>query len=142
MKYLIMILSIMILLTFNLIAQVDGQIHPIDKWHQECLEQEDNQNTIGMTECDNLALEKWDKELNKVYNSLIKKLTPKGKETLKNSQKAWLKFRDAEYNAIAEMYGNLDGTMWMNVRSSFTMDIIRDRVLQLQSYLDALNDAE
>lgn len=106
------------------------------------MEDENNQNTLGITDCDIQAEEEWDKELNKVYNTLMKKLKPKGKEALKTSQKVWLKFRDQEYAAIDAMFSGHDGSIWVNVRSSLSMKVVRNRVLVLEDYLEEAKNIE
>jgi uncharacterized protein YecT (DUF1311 family) len=142
MKRTILTFSLLLFTVITLTAQEIKKVHPIDKFHRECMDKEENQTTMGMSDCDMQAQEKWDKELNKVYGALTKKLKPEQKEVLKNSQKAWLKHRDEEMKAIDAIFGQLDGSIWMNVRSSCSMKVIKERVLVLQNYLDLLNEVE
>jgi hypothetical protein len=52
--------------------------HPIDVWLEKCMEKE-NYTTAGMLNCSSQALDKWDKELSRIYKELMKKLSPEEK---------------------------------------------------------------
>lgn len=50
-----------------------------------------------MINCANNAYDSWDTELNKKYRALLAKLSPADAVKLKDSQRKWLAFRDAEF---------------------------------------------
>lgn len=77
-----------------------------------------------------------DKELNAAYNSLIPKLQKKQQEELKNSQKKWLKFRDAEFEFIINNWtrNNFGSSAWIS-RGGYRTAIVRERVMHLLYYL-------
>lgn len=79
-----------------------------------------------------------DKELNAAYNLLIPKLQKNQREELKNSQKKWLKFRDAEFEFIINNWtrDNFGSSAWLS-RGDYRTAIVRERVMQLLHY--ALN---
>ncbi|MCX6558751.1 MAG: hypothetical protein NTW95_15195 [Candidatus Aminicenantes bacterium] len=52
--------------------------------------------------------------------------------------RAWLTFRDRELAWLAVFYGRLDGTMYRNMLAADRVDLIKRRVLELDSYLDVL----
>ena len=108
--------------------------HPIDVWLEKCMEKE-NYTTAGMLNCSSQALDKWDKELNRVYKELIKKLSPEEKELLKQSQRQWIKFRDAEFKWISGLYLGI-GTNIPLEKMSIMLDIVKERVKMLEEYLD------
>jgi len=110
--------------------------HPIDKKTEACLEK--NYSTNGMIDCSAQAEIEWDQELNKVYKALLSKLSRDGKNSLKMSQRQWLKYRDAEFEAIGAIYSAMDGTMWRVVAVGSRMEIVKKRVLTLNSYLSDL----
>lgn len=110
--------------------------HPIDKKTEACLEK--NYSTNGMIGCSAQAEIEWDQELNKVYKALLSKLSSEGKNGLKMSQRQWLKYRDAEFEAIGAIYGAMDGTMWRVIAVGSRMEIVKKRVLTLKSYSDDL----
>ncbi|MBX0310367.1 MAG: DUF1311 domain-containing protein [Sulfurihydrogenibium sp.] len=112
--------------------------HPIDVWLEKCMEKE-NYTTAGMLSCSSQALDKWDKELNRVYKELMKKLSPEEKELLKQSQQQWIKFRDAEFKFLDNLYLGT-GTMIPVMIMGDKLDIISERVKMLEGYLNYIND--
>ncbi|SHK49921.1 lysozyme inhibitor LprI family protein [Thermocrinis minervae] len=106
--------------------------HPIDVWLEKCIEKDSS--TAEMINCSNKAYEMWDKELNRVYQELMKKLSPEEKELLKESQRQWLKFRDAEFRFINQIYG-YEGGFYHTQRIGSKIDLVRERVLHLLDYL-------
>jgi uncharacterized protein YecT (DUF1311 family) len=59
----------------------------------------------------NQAHEMW--EMNKVYKRLMARLSPEQQQnTLREAQRAWLTFRDAEGKAISAIIASKDGTIW------------------------------
>ena len=64
--------------------------HSIDQSLSLCLSKKENMNTMGMKQCTYKATEAWDKELNRVYKSLMSKLTIEGRDSLRLSQRQWL----------------------------------------------------
>jgi uncharacterized protein YecT (DUF1311 family) len=74
---------------------------------------------------------KADAELNKTYEALLKKLPDaESKEELKQSQRAWLAFRDAE----AEFDGR-GGTMAPTLRYATMTELTEQRTKQLKTRL-------
>jgi uncharacterized protein YecT (DUF1311 family) len=75
--------------------------------------------------------EKVDAELNSAYAALIAKLPDaESKEKLKQSQRAWLAFRDAE----AEFEGR-GGTMAPTLRYATMTELTEERIKQLKTRL-------
>lgn len=58
----------------------------------------------------NQAYSLWE-ELNIKYNNLMSGLSPADKQVLRNAQRQWVAFRDAEFEAIDALYNGKDGTM-------------------------------
>lgn len=112
--------------------------HHIDSWYERCVEEDST--TVGMEQCSDKAYEKWDKEMNKVYQGLMKKLPVKDREVLRESQRAWLKFRDAELKFGFVVYGGLHGTIWRVVYGGDRVDLVKQRTLKLTHYKDALEE--
>ena len=79
-----------------------------------------------------------DKELNDAYRLLVPKLQKNQQEELKNSQKKWLKFRDAEFKFIVNNWtrDNFGSSAWIS-RGDYRTTIVRERVMQFLHY--ALN---
>ncbi|MFH1197246.1 MAG: lysozyme inhibitor LprI family protein [bacterium] len=110
--------------------------HPIDISLAECMEKD--YSTHGMLQCLNEAAEKWDAELNKVYNELKGMLDDSGKKKLKEAQQEWIKFRDKEFEFLDYLYSQKDGTMYLTMRAADRVEVVRKRALELQSYIDVL----
>lgn len=112
--------------------------HSIDAWLEKCVASDSSTN--GMTKCAIEANTMWDKEMNRIYKELMKKLPEKQKTLLKQSQIQWVKFRDAEFNFISEFYGNFEGTIWQNISANKRLNLIKERTLNLQVYLNYLKE--
>ena len=78
--------------------------------------------------------EKADAELNKTYEALLAKLPDtEGKKKLKDSQRAWLTFRDAEAAfAVDEVRG---GSMAPTIRYATMTELTEQRIKQLRTRL-------
>jgi uncharacterized protein YecT (DUF1311 family) len=119
-------------------AQEEPTPHPIDIWLQQSLEKD--YTTMGMREAMNTAREKWDQEMNQIYIRLMSRLNKEQKASLRESQRAWLKFRDAEGKVISNIIASKEGTMWQLTATNKGMELVRARALQLKEYEDALGE--
>ena len=82
----------------------------------------------------------WDAELNRVYGYWMSLLPPEGQEVLRNAQRKWIAFRDAEEQlSIMCHLGNETpphpGTMYLSFNAYRTMNLTRTRVLDLYALL-------
>ena len=114
--------------------------HAIDRRLGACIDKD--YSTAGMLNCLDEAYIMWDKELNAVYQGLRGLLNPRQKDALKTSQRAWLAYRDAEFETIELIYGSLDGTMWSLAARDDKVGLLRSRVLELSVYLESLREAK
>ena len=112
--------------------------HPIDVFLDEC--QEQNTSTAGMVDCLEQACKKWEVEIEKYYNLLMDILKEESKERLRQSQLAWLKFRDLESEFISEGYFLDIGSYIRPTKRSNQLTIIRNRALQLKIYYNTVNN--
>jgi uncharacterized protein YecT (DUF1311 family) len=115
-------------------ANPEAKNHPLDLELDACLTLDPS--TAGMINCLNLAHEKWDAELNRVYRELRRTLDPGGREALQAAQRAWIGFRDAEFGLMERMYGPGDGSLARVEAAGRRVDFIRSRVLTLSDYLE------
>lgn len=118
----------------------DQPQHPIDKALDACIDK--NGSTAGMVECTDKAYTAWDKELNKVYGELMRTLSAKQKEALKLSELEWIKYRDMEFKFIDSIYDTLEGTMYIPMRISARVEVIKKRALELQHRLELIREGE
>ena len=81
----------------------------------------------------------WDKELNIVYQKIMKTVNPVTKNKLRNAQRAWIKYRDSE---IENSYyiNNPDGGSIRVLFSLYTAaKLTEERTVQLAEIYDALD---
>lgn len=112
--------------------------HPIDKALDACIDT--NGSTAGMVECTDKAYAAWDKELNKNYGELMRALNPKQKEALRLAQLEWIKYRDLEFKSIDSVYDTLEGTMYIPMRISAHLEVIKKRALELKDRVDLVKE--
>jgi len=129
------VLSLLIFTATLFAGEKGKQQYPIDTWMEKCIASDST--TAGMTECALKAMEMWDREMNKIYKELLKKLPEKQRVLLKQSQIQWIKFRDAESNFATEFYGGFDGTIWRNISAGEKLNIVKERALGLQNHLNS-----
>ncbi len=134
-------LSIVIVMAISpigfLYAQTDlGGEHPIDQRISAC--KTDNPTTLGLIECDLKGYEEWTEEMERLYDLLMRQLSPKEQENLKAQQIAWLKMRDLQLEFNNEFYKGRGHTGLLMIASSKT-DFSRRRAMDFQTYLDILN---
>lgn len=80
-------LPLLLLVFAPVVCAQETKPHPIDKAYDACTEK--NPTTGGLVECAETAYKKWDLELNKNYQALMRRLKPAGKQLLKSSQVSW-----------------------------------------------------
>lgn len=105
--------------------------HPLDLILDQCLDE--NWTTLGMIECYGVAQTRWDAELNAHYQRLMNTLNPGQQALLKQSQRAWIAFRDAQLASIHAVYDR-DGTIWRIVQAQQAMKVTREQALRLNSF--------
>jgi len=137
----ILLVFILFILPVKGFSEEKEKKHPIDVWLEKCMEKE-NYTTAGMLNCSSQALDKWNKELNRVYKELIKKLSPEEKELLKQSHLQWIKFRDAEFKWIEGFYNSRKGTMFPVMEMGEKLHLVSERVKVLEGYLLYLKEIE
>jgi len=138
-KNLIAIITVLTFFPAQLAFTQDVTEHPIDKKLDKCIEK--NMTTTGMSNCTYEAEKEWDVEMNKYYKLLMGILSKEEKKLLRQAQKAWLKFREAEFEIIKTIYPT-DATVFSNIRSADAMAIVKDRTLQLKAYYDEITSVD
>lgn len=117
--------KLLISTVFNLITILSSNSYAVN-----CL---DPQNDSEINGCLIIERENIDKQLNQVYQQLIKK-DPNHKKELIKSELAWIKFRDAEakFQSLSYQGGTLEGqehTRWI-------IRITRERILHLKEAIE------
>ena len=132
------IFVIFIFSSVTIYGQKKEKQHPIDVRREQCLNKPENQNTYGCRDCERIAYEEWDKEMNVYYKRLMSYLGNEEKEKLKIAQRRWIAYRDSEMDFIGTTCYNLQGTLWGIVASQRYMEIVRARAIELKDYCETL----
>ena len=113
-------------------------MHPIDKAEQDCISK--TADTQVMNQCSITAQNEWEKEIKKTLSELKSVLDKESYKSLINSQNSWEKYKIDEFRSIDKMLENKQGTMYLNVNKGLKVDIVKQRALKLQEYLNTVND--
>ncbi len=99
--------------------------HPVNVTETGCLKKK--QTNTGMMDCASFAIKNWDQEVNRLYDALMATLKPEFQQELKESQNAWLKYRDKEFVFYDNYIGREQGSIWPYVSLTFKRDFIKNR---------------
>lgn len=111
--------------SFQLPGVIDN--HPID-YAIDAYQGKDG-STLGMMVSYSEGEKAWDAELNRIYQALGGSMNV----TLREAQRAWIKYRDAQIKLIHQQYAKREGTIWGVVYASRVMTITKDQAVRLQS---------
>ena len=111
----------------------------IDSDLKKCLAQRTNFTTAGMHNCVGTAYQQMDSRLNEVYSLLMGKLTPPKRELLKDAQRKWLAFRDAELKLSKRLDPNVGGTISSVTGAGDAYEILKKRTKDLEQHLKQIN---
>ena len=78
---------------------------------EACMQALETPSTANMGECFNKENSIWDAMLNRDYKALMAESKPKEAAALKETQRQWIKFRDAKCGFISAH----EGTMYVNL---------------------------
>jgi uncharacterized protein YecT (DUF1311 family) len=81
------------------------------------------------------AVDRANGELDKVYKQLMAKLDPEQQKSLKEAQRAWIKWRDAEAEIIARVGGAIGGSALRVDYINAQAKLIKERNDVLRGYL-------
>ena len=133
------------MLVFLLISSIsisgqykDALISRMSDFRNSVFTNADEGNDFEQKEALRKTEEEWDKELNIVYQKMMKIADPITKNKLRNAQRAWIKFRDSE---IENSYyvNNPDGGSMGVLFSLYTAaKLTEERTVYLAEIYDAL----
>lgn len=130
------IIGLLLIASTSVYAQTQSTEHPIDQRISAC--KTAKPTTLGLMECDFKGYEEWTEEMERLYDVLMRQLSAKEQENLKEQQIAWLKMRDLQLEFNNQFYEGRGHTGLLMIASSKT-DFSRRRALDFQTYLDILN---
>ena len=81
----------------------------------------------------------WDKELNIVYQKIMKTVNPVTRNKLRNAQRAWIKFRDSEVEKSYYTNNPNGGSMGILFSLNTAVKLTEERAVQLAEMYDALD---
>jgi uncharacterized protein YecT (DUF1311 family) len=123
-------LFIVLLVSAAVANAVDDQRkHPLDAKVDAMVEKANS--TADNVRVYSQAYKLWDAELNRCYGELKKRLKPQAFAALQSAQRQWLAYRDEQLKYIVEFYGKFDGTMYIPKSAEASMQVIRQRALEL-----------
>lgn len=111
-------LLILILLSFGGAAVLGAE--------SDKIETQGDMNEIAKQEFD-----KTDKELNELYNIIVKYLDDENNKRLKSAEKAWIKYRDAHCDAAT--FDSKGGSIFYMVKYSCLKEITEQRISVLKT---------
>jgi len=95
------------------------------------------QNTLATSECYSQATKSWDVELNKQYKLLMADQPEKAKTAIKESQRAWIKYKESYFLAIEAYYREQQGSIWPIMAAESKMNVIREKAIDLNRLLNS-----
>ena len=111
-----------------------GKPHPIDVWFDKEMDKTGGV-TANIRNVQAEAYSRWDKELNRVFGELLKRFNEADKKRLREAQRAWLKFYEAETELLwAEGLFGSEGTLAPVAVSDRGRIMVQQRVCTLLRY--------
>ena len=92
------------------------------------------EDSMFIMECLSARYKAADQELNAIYSEALQSLSSDGKKKLKESQDAWLKYRDASLAFITEVNRNT-GSTGNFIIEEYRLALVKKRVSELKYIL-------
>ena len=134
------------MLVFLLISSIsisgqykDALISRMSNFRNSVFANVDEGNDFQQKEALRKTEEEWDKELNIVYQKIMKVADPVTKNKLKNAQRAWIKFRDSEIENSYYINNPDGGSMGILFSLNTAAKLTEERAVQLAEMYDALD---
>src|SRR5690606_8512005 len=87
-----------------------------------------------------VAKQAWDDQLNRPYRQLQQQLPEESAKALRESQRAWLRFREVEHAALQAHYADVDGSLHRVTHAMDRSRLLQHRVAELQGWAASLQD--
>ena len=134
------------MLVFLLISSIsisgqykDALISRMSNFRNSVFGNVDEGNDFQQKEALRKTEEEWDKELNIVYQKIMKVSDPVTKNKLRNAQRAWIKFRDSEVEKSYYTNNPNGGSMGVLFSLNTAAKLTEERTIQLAEIYDALD---
>ena len=107
---------------------------------EERLESKFEGTTADMLNASSELTDEWEKEMNKVYDLILKKLPAKEQSKFKDEQSKWLKDREIKVQKAYDKYTEEEGPrMAGELAASERLSITKERALELAKRYDKMN---
>lgn len=107
-------------------------LDPLDREFAECFF--GDATTSVQVECATRAGEAWDARLDSNHSSLRAGLPVDDRDVLRDAQRRWIEFRDAEFEALDAIHRTKQGTMYYPLRVQARHEVVQVRAMQLDAY--------
>jgi uncharacterized protein YecT (DUF1311 family) len=115
------------------LAEEKTYVHPIDQ--QEIVCKENAKNLTEWSQCTYNSSRAWNKEVDKYYSLLHKKLTGEAKTNLFESQKYWNMYKNNEIKVLYALYNkDYETPERLMYRANQKRNIIKNRAESLKLY--------
>lgn len=112
--------------------------HEIDITEAECLKKANS--NADMMRCADKTIDAWLLEIDKNLSILKKILPPEKYALVLNSQTEWRKFQKAEFKTESALIFHKGGTFYYTYSLGEATGVVKDRALQLQTYIDLYSE--
>ena len=116
----------------------DALISRMSDFRNSVFTNADEGNDFEQKEALRKTEEEWDKELNIVYQKIMKIANPVTKNKLRNAQRAWIKFRDSEIEKSYYTNNPNGGSIGVLFSLNTAAKLTEERTVQLAEMYDAL----
>ncbi|MFM0182709.1 DUF1311 domain-containing protein [Paraburkholderia aspalathi] len=116
------------------IASAQKKVDPIEAQVEACLGTPAGQTTAGMTDCSHKAYLAYDRRMNDVYQRTMRNADPQSRMLIRNAQRQWLAYRDAQRQADNGPWRADRGAMASADIEALNVDAIRARIDELNYY--------
>jgi uncharacterized protein YecT (DUF1311 family) len=93
-----------------------------------------------MNVCSGAKYQAADKQMNDLYQQLIKRLSKDSGNKLRASQRAWLKYRDTAFTYEVEWNGPCQGTICPYEANTVMTELTEQRIERLQNYVNCTDN--
>lgn len=115
-------------------AWAQQKVDPIEAQADACLAAPAGQTTAGMIDCSHQAYVAYDKRMNDVYQRVVRSADPHTRELIRQAQRQWLAYRDAQRKADNGPWRADRGSMASADIEALNVDAIRARIQELNYY--------
>lgn len=110
-------------------------LHPIDILLAACLEDTNNFTTMGMTQCNIDAYDRWEHRMDSISKVLHEILPVHIRYLFDESQQRWSEYVEKQEDFSDALFNLSDGTMYIPIRVHYQVKVLRERVLLLEALL-------